>query len=68
MVEIPFSSTCEHANIRANNDNSYMNCVDYAVQIKEIFCHPVIYKEPHNSTNVATITDFNAKKLEENPT
>ena len=61
----PNSSTCNHYDTIINNDN-FLTCIRCGLEIEQIFCHPDIYD--NYSIISAPITDFDARKLEENPT
>ena len=64
MVEA-YSSTCNHYDTISNNE-SFLTCIDCGLEIEQIFCHP----DTHDNDSIIStpITDFDARKLEENPT
>ena len=63
MARPSHNSIFENSNTSPNKDFSHINCNDCGIEIQQVFCHPDIYEEPHDSFE--SITDFNAKKLEE---
>ena len=61
---IPYSSTCSHYDTIINND-SFLTCAACGLELEQIFCHP----NYDNDSDIFTpITDYNVKKLEEDPT